>query len=70
MQNFISHKRLYINMTAIPNKRQNILAKAEKAFRKISSTKKWFYCVYQMTFQMFCTAAKNFGNNRKQVSGV
>lgn len=31
MQNFISHKRLYINMTAIANIRQNSEAKAKKA---------------------------------------
>lgn len=30
MQNFISHKRLYINMTAISNKRQNIKLKLKK----------------------------------------
>lgn len=36
MQNFISHKRLYINMTAIANKRQNIKRKLKKPPEKLA----------------------------------
>ena len=70
MQNFTSHKRLYINMTAFANKRQNIKLKLQRGLLKKNCSPRRSGVIKSTDFLNVFTPTNKSGNTIKHLSRI